>query len=177
MTTLYTDELKLIVNQFIELKKLKKDIYFKVLSGKYKSSILRATNISADYLSVQAVVFAPFPLTLSFKFYEIHFLGGTDIVAHLKINKSEDSNVLIDKLKNKIKVGDYITFTSPIFRKSDNLQFAEIVEISSNKKVLIKTIPQILGEKSITLHLRYKKNFLKLSEDQINNLVFNKISK
>lgn len=173
------DDLEDVKKQFTELKNSKKEIYFQVVAGKYKDSVLKATNISVDNLRVQAL--SPWTYAkLSFKFYEIEFVENANIT-NFKITLPTDNeyktNLLIDKLKNKIQVGDFITFSNNIFKKSDNIQFAEVLEITSNKKVLIKTIPQIAGEKSFTLRLRYKRNFLKLSKDQINSLVFNKLSK
>lgn len=178
MTITLCDDLEDVKKQFAELKNSKKEIYFHVLSGKYKDSVLKATNISIDNLSVQAL--SPWTYSkVSFKFYEIELMVHTDtiICKFSTANDIKNPNMLVDKLRNKVQIGDYITFSDNLFRKSDNIQFAEVLEISSNKKVLIKTIPQIDGEKSFRLRLKYKRNFLKLSKEQINNLVFNKLSK
>lgn len=115
---------------------------------------------------------------LSFKFYEIDILDGENISEKYIINDQTEvkENMLVDKLKNKINKGDFIVFSHNYFKQTNILQFGEIVEIA-NKKIILKTIPENSSEKSFILKLRYKKNFLKLSEDQVNNLVFNKLSK
>ena len=165
-----------------ELFKILRDkreyISFRVLSGKYQGSILQTKCFSVDYLTVSAYVLS-LNKTLSFKFYEIEFIDNPTLSFNLSINNdnqtSSSNSKFIDKLGNRIGKGDFIVFSSDIFKKTNNLQFAEIIDITSNKRIIIKTIPENAGEKSFTMSLKYRRNYLKLNEEQINNLVFNRL--
>lgn len=171
MTSIF-DIISIFKNKKLELKK-RNTIYVKILSGSYKDSIFSASNISIEYLSVQCFDISR-NIRLSFKYDEIEFVSATSqqiIYNPLVDNKQK----CIDILNNKICIGDIVLFTDTYLKNKNSLEFGEVIDMSKTGKISIRSIPTEDNKKSIIYRLKYKKNFLKLSDEQKNKLLFNKL--
>lgn len=150
-------------------------IFIKVISGKYKGSILKLSNVSVKYNSVQSYQL-PLNRLLSFTYTQVEFLEGDNFNENIILNTtSTDTKSITDRLGNILSSGDYVAFVSTIHSKKECLQFG-ILEITNNKSVRVKLIPLEEGEKSVIINSPWRANLLKLSEDQIKQLFSLKLS-
>lgn len=139
--------------------------YFEVISGDYRGSIFKVSNISLSYYSVATFDFYNRKI-LRFEYSQINFLSGNEYIPITKFDKKK-YNHTGDYINQTIDINDIVAFTSSIYNKRNALRIGKVLSISNKHSVKLQTIPNVPNEKSIIIDLVWRNNIIKLSKDQI----------